>query len=100
GGIVAAIISVSFFLLMLKRKAFLKWSFALIGIFIILLTYSPSINEIFFTYLRLETNSSRNAYWQTGIEIVKDYPLTGTGANLFDTYFYSYSPRITINILN
>jgi O-antigen ligase len=92
GGIVASIISIIFILSVLNRTLLLK---SIVSISIIILTLflaSKDFNEAVNTYLRLETVSDREVYWQTGIDIISDYPVFGLGPDTFDKNFFSYSP--------
>ncbi len=97
GGILAAILSVGFMLLIFNHKLFLK---GLLIIFLILLVLFFSISELnqaVTTYLRLDTVSDREVYWQMGFDIIKDNPILGIGVDVFDKFFFNYAPSSTIN---
>jgi O-antigen ligase len=57
----------------------------------------PAFNEAVNFYLRWETVSDREVYWQMGLDVIKDYPIHGIGPDLFDKFFFDYAPSKTIN---
>lgn len=96
GGILAAIIASTVFLLILKPKIFYKGLLAFSVLFTIIFTLSSDFREAVELYLRWETISDRMVYWNMGFEIIKDNPILGVGADTFDKYFFNYSPSSNI----
>ncbi len=92
GGILAAILSSSFLLLVIKGRKIIKVLFLTSIIIIILLNAFPIIEESVDTYFRWETVGQRELFWQSGIDIFKDYPIFGIGPNNFPRYFGTYAP--------
>ena len=97
GGILAAIISMSFILFMLKRPLFIKTFLVLSAAVVFLIITVPTFNEAVNFYIRWETVSDREVYWQMGLDVIKDNPIHGIGPDLFDKYFFDYAPSKTIN---
>jgi O-antigen ligase len=97
GGIIAAILSVSFMLLILNRKLFFKGIFFISIIFLVLFFSITELNQAVTNYLRLDTVSDREVYWQMGFDIVKDNPISGVGVDVFDKFFFNYAPSSTVN---
>lgn len=54
-------------------------------------------NQAVTNYLRLETVSDREVYWQMGIDVIGDNPIVGVGVDVFDKYFFNYAPSSTVN---
>jgi len=92
GGIAASIISILFILWVLNRPLLVKLFLSVIVILLVIFLTNNDINETVNTYLRLETASDREVYWQTGIDVINDYPLFGLGPDTFYKNFFSYSP--------
>ena len=97
GGILAAIISIAFISFMLKRLIFIKTFVGVFGIVVFLILFIPEINEAVNLYMRWETVSDREVYWQMGLDVIKDHPAIGIGPDIFDKFFFNYAPS---NILN
>ena len=92
GGIFAAILSSSFLLIVLKGKKFVKVMFFTLIIIIFFFSAFPVIGQTVDTYFRFGTAGERELFWQSGIDIFKDYPIFGIGPNLFPKYFGTYAP--------
>jgi len=99
GGIIASIFSIVFILIVFKKILFIKIFLGVSIVTTIILFTIPGLLEIADTYLRWYTISDREVYWQTGIDVIKDYPFFGLGPDLFEKYFYSYAPSRTFNYL-
>lgn len=100
GGILAALISILFILWKLNKSLLLK-TFTIVTIIIFFLFISfPTLAELVNIYLRWETVSDREVYWTMGLEIIKDHPLFGLGADLFDKFFFNYAPSSTLSLFN
>ncbi len=97
GGIFAGILSISFILFMLKRSLFIKSFFGVVGLAVLLVIIVPEINEAVNLYLRWETISDREVYWQMGVDIINDHPIFGIGPDMFDKTFFNYAPSNTVN---
>ena len=97
GGILAAILSIGFILFILNRKLFLKGMLAFLLISVVLFFSMTEFNQAVTNYLRLETVSDREVYWQMGIDVIGDNPIVGVGVDVFDKYFFNYAPSSTVN---
>ena len=97
GGILAGIISISFILFMLKRSFFIKSFLGAVGLAVLLMIIVPEINEAINLYLRRETVSDREVYWQMGVDVINDHPIFGIGPDMFDKTFFNYAPSKTVN---
>ena len=97
GGILAAIISLGFMFLILNRKNFLKGVIGFLLISFVLYLTITELNEAVSAYLRLDTISDREVYWQMGFDIIKDNPIVGVGVDVFDKSFFDYAPSSTVN---
>lgn len=97
GGLLAAVISLCFMFLILKREVFIKSFFSFIIISIVLFFTVSELNQSVSAYMRLETLNDREVYWQMGLNIVNDYPIFGIGADVFDKFFFNYAPSQTVN---
>ncbi len=97
GGILAAIISIAFILFMLKRSILIKTFVGVFGVVFFLILFIPEINEAVNFYMRWETVSDREVYWQMGIDVIIDHPSIGVGPDMFDKLFFNYAPSKTIN---
>lgn len=91
GGIIAGLISVAFFTFYLKRELLLR-SIALIIVIVVLtfLLFEP-VQKTVEGYLRLDTVSDREVYWNMGLQVISDNPIFGVGADMFDKQFYNYA---------
>lgn len=91
-GIIAAFLSISFLFIMLRSYVFFKIiAFVIVSIFVLYFT-NPVIEETFDLYARWEQVSTREIFWDSGVNIIKDYGVLGIGADTFDKYFYNYAP--------
>jgi O-antigen ligase len=97
GGVLAAIVSLGFMLSILNWKYFLRGVLAFALIFIVLFYSVTELNEAVTNYLRLETLSDREVYWQMGVDVIKEYPVFGVGVDVFDKFFFNYAPSNTVN---
>ena len=91
GGIIASISSIAFLLFFMNRRIFLKSVVAVILTIILSFLISSPIQEAVEGYLRLDTVSHREAYWNLGLEIIQEYPIFGVGADMFDKHFNNYA---------
>jgi len=91
GLIIAALLSISFILLVLKRSLFFKILFSIIVVSITLFFSIPVIEDTVNLYLRTGT-THREIFWEAGLDIIKDHPIVGVGPHQFDKYFYTYAP--------
>lgn len=96
GGILAAIVSIAFIGLILKRRLFFKTIIIVSLILLIFMFTNTEVNNAMATYLRLETVSDREVYWQMGLDVISDYPLAGVGVDVFDKHFYNYASSRTL----
>jgi len=92
GGILAAIVSSSFLFLVIKGRKFIKVLFFSLIVIIILLNTYPILEEALDTYFRWDTVGQRELFWQSGIDIFKDFPIFGIGPNHYPKYFGTYAP--------
>ncbi|HMN16452.1 MAG TPA: O-antigen ligase family protein [Ignavibacteriaceae bacterium] len=91
GGILAALFSIIFIILILdKRALYLGLVTSTISLLIFYLTIS-SFQGAIDGYLRFNTVSDREIYWQMGLDVIQDNPLTGVGVDMFDKQFYNYA---------
>ncbi len=97
GGILAAITSLGFVFLILSRRNFIKGVISFLFIFFVLFLTITDLNEAVTAYLRLDTVSDREVYWQMGFDIIKDNPIVGVGVDVFDKSFFNYAPSSTVN---
>ncbi len=97
GIIMAAVLSISFLLITLKRAVFIKSLILISTVSLIVFLAFPNLQDTVNIYLREYSLNQRDAYWETGFDIISDYPLFGLGAGLFDTYFYSYASSTHLN---
>lgn len=100
GGILAAVISTTVLLLMVKPNIFFRVFLTIVTLFISLYTLSDSFRETFEAYLRLGTVDQRVIYWNMGLEIIKDNPVFGIGPNTFYMQFFNYAPSSYIQLFN
>lgn len=97
--ILALFISLLFLFYFLERKIIIYF-LCLIFIGILLYTFEPFFQSLIDLYLRLETVPERHYLWNSGFEVVKDYPLFGVGPELYPTIFWSYVPTSGSYLLN
>lgn len=92
GSLGAAVISILFIYIYYFRKKI--FTYLIIISTLILIAYSsiPILEESTEAYLRLGTVSERELFWNSGVEIFKDFPIFGIGPNLYPLYFASYAP--------
>ncbi|MCJ7691303.1 MAG: O-antigen ligase family protein, partial [Clostridiaceae bacterium] len=91
------LVSITFFFVVIKPKAFVKTFLTLSVIVAIIYLTIPALNEVINNYMRWETLSDTEVYWKMGLDIIKDFPIFGIGPDLFDRYFYYYAPSTTIS---
>ncbi len=91
GLIIAALLSISFILLVFKRSLFFRILFSIIVVSSTLLLSIPVIEDTVNLYFRTGT-THREIFWEAGLDVIKDHPITGVGPHLFDKYFYNYAP--------
>ncbi len=92
GGIMAAMISISFTLIVLRRSLFFKISSAIIITIAILFLSIPFIQNAIENYMRLDRVNTREIYWELGLDIIQDHPVFGVGTDQYEKYFHSYAP--------
>ena len=97
GGILAAIVSLGFIFLILNRRNFIKGVIGFLIISFVSILTITELNEAVTAYLRLDTVSDREVYWQMGVDIIKDNPILGVGVDVFDKFFFNYAPSSTVN---
>ncbi|MDP2363654.1 MAG: O-antigen ligase family protein, partial [Ignavibacteria bacterium] len=97
GLIVASLLSVFFILLIINKSLFIKIIFSVSVVGIISFSTSPILEDFASLYYRTDT-THREIFWDTGIEIIKDHPITGIGPNRFDKYFYNYAPSYIFSV--
>lgn len=98
GGILAAIISLIFILWKLNKSLLIKTFLSVSTVVLLLFVLFPTLYEVINIYLRWETVSDREVYWNIGLDVIRDYPMTGLGADLFDKFFFNYAPSSTISL--
>lgn len=89
--ILSLILSLIFLFFQLRRRIILYLA-SFIFLFFIVYLFSPILQELVDTYLRLETVSQRDYLWKAGLDIISDYPLFGVGPEQYPKYFYTYIP--------
>lgn len=90
--IVSAFLSVGFLFFNLNKSLLVKISsFFVIGFAIIFFSV-PGAEEAINTFIRIDSISQRDVFWNSGIDVIRDYPVLGVGPGAFYKYFYSYSP--------
>jgi len=92
GGILAALFGTFLILFTLRRHLFYKILLLSASVILVLLIISPAFRETAGFYLRWQTISDRQVYWQSGIDIIRDYPFFGVGPDMFHKYFFTYAP--------
>lgn len=80
------------------KKSRRNFLYIIAGISIVLIFVS-NLNNIIEIFLRLERISTRDDFWKTGIEILKNNLLFGTGADTFEQMFFSKAPSNLIHLL-
>jgi len=90
--IIASILSISFLLLFLKRKQFINIFLTSIVVFISIYLIVPSVEETINLYVRVDSINQREVFWESGYDVILDYPILGVGPGTFHEYFYSYAP--------
>lgn len=91
GGILAAMFSIFFIILILNKRLLYFGLAASIVSFLFFYINISSFQEAIDGYLRFNTVSDREIYWQMGLEVIKDNPVTGVGVDMFDKQFYNYA---------
>ncbi|MDR3667132.1 MAG: O-antigen ligase family protein [Ignavibacteriaceae bacterium] len=89
--VISTILSVSFILLVHRRKLFFKISIFVLILSVVLLLLPP-VQEFLSIFTRLETLGEREYFWDSGIAVIKDYPIFGVGPDLFVNHFFNYLP--------
>ena len=91
GGILAALFSIFFIMLILNKRLLYVGLVTTIIIFLFSYMTITSFQEAIDGYLRFNTVSDREVYWQMGLEVIQDNPVTGVGVDMFDKQFYNYA---------
>lgn len=89
--LLAIVVSLAFIIAVLNRPLFIKiFVSLLIAVGILLLI--PDVQNFLDLYLRLDRLGNRDYFWNTGIDIIKAYPVFGVGPDMFQNYFFTYMP--------
>ena len=75
----------------LNRSLFYKIFFTVVITSAILIMI-PAVQDFLLLFLRLNRISNRDYFWNTGIDIIKAYPVFGVGPDMFQKYFFTYMP--------
>lgn len=87
--VISILLGVIFILYHLNRKVLVYTLVSGISIILILLII-PSVQDMLMIMLRPSEISARNYFWDSGIEMFKDHPIFGVGAERFPEYFFTY----------
>lgn len=83
-------------ILILNRKLFYRYFTGIVLIIILVLAIEEWGNA-FSLYFRLERIGTRDQFWNAGLELFYNNPIFGVGPELFETYFFSYTPSYITN---
>ena len=97
--LLAIVASAAFIIAILNKSLFIKLSLSLIALIGILLLI-PDVQNFLDLYLRLDRLSNRDYFWNTGIDIIKAYPVFGVGPDMFQNYFFTYMPSAVNKFYN
>jgi O-antigen ligase len=89
--LLAIAVSLAFIIAVLNKSLFIKLFVSLIIVIGVLLL-SPDVQNFLDLYLRLDRLGNRDYFWNTGIDIIKAYPVFGVGPDMFQNYFFTYMP--------
>lgn len=89
--LLAIVVSLIFIFAVLNKSLFIK-IFALSLVVTGILLLIPDVQNFLDLYLRLGRLDNRGYFWNTGIEIIKAYPVFGVGPDMFQKYFFTYMP--------
>ena len=90
--ILASILSISFMFIVIKWKLFIR-TFLIISLVILGLFFTiPAVEETINLYVRIDSINQREVFWESGSDVLSDYPILGVGPGTFYQYFYSYAP--------
>jgi O-antigen ligase len=87
----AIFISTSFILLKLNKRFYFKLVLTTALVFFILYLI-PSIQELVDMFMRIERMDTRVFFWEAGIDVIYDYPITGVGPDLFQKLIFNFLP--------
>ena len=87
----AILISTSFILLKLNKRAYFTILLS-IGIVFLILYLIPSIQELVDIFVRVERLDTRKYFWDAGIDIFFDHPVVGVGPDIFQNFIFTYLP--------
>ena len=90
--ILATILSISFMFLILKWKPFIKTFLIILLVLLGLFFTIPAVEETINLYVRIDSINQREVFWETGSDVISDYPILGVGPGSFYKYFFSYAP--------
>jgi O-antigen ligase len=97
--LLAIAVSLAFIIAVLNRPLFIKIFISLLitcGILLLI----PDVQNFLELYLRLDRLSNRDYFWNTGIDIIKAYPVFGVGPDMFQNYFFTYMPSAVNKFYN
>jgi O-antigen ligase len=78
--------------IVIKWKLFIR-TFLIISLVILGLFFTiPAVEETINLYVRIDSINQREVFWESGSDVISDYPILGIGPGTFYQYFYSYAP--------
>jgi len=87
----AIFISTSFIVLNINKRFYFKIILSLLLVFITLYLI-PSIQELVDLFMRIERIDTRVYFWEAGIDVINDYPISGVGPDVFQNLIFNYLP--------
>lgn len=98
--LVSSILGISFLLYTLKPRQFIK-TIILMSVISVLAIFSlPFVYELVELYLRLDTVTQRDIFWESGVQVIKRNLIFGVGPGTFQNYFFSYAPSSVFSFLD
>ena len=89
--LLSIVLSSAIIIFLMNRSLFIKIFISSLVILIILFLI-PDVQDFLLLYLRLDRINNRDYFWNTGIDIIKAYPVFGVGPDMFQKYFFTYMP--------
>lgn len=93
GTFLASAVTIAF----INKKIF----YGFIGTFVfslVILFFLSNVQTYLTEYFRLERIGNREYFWNSGLNIISDYPYFGVGPELYDRYFFSYMPSVVSSL--
>lgn len=98
--IIAAILGILFLFLMLQTRQTIRAIFFLGVISALSIFFIPFVYELIELYLRFDTVSQRQLFWESGFQVIEHNLIFGVGPGAFENYFFSYAPSSVFSFLD